>query len=111
MLHDRLALRAIAALDPLVNRPLPARIANVSIVDGNITLITATRVEIQLGEPTDLTLKLAVARRILPSVSPASSGVAYVDVSVPEWVVTGTRTLNSKVKVETTSIAKAGISH
>jgi cell division protein FtsQ len=111
LLHDRLGLRAVAALDPLVKQPLPARIANVTSDHGELTLVTASHVEIQLGEPTDLALKLAVARRILPGVAPVSSGVAYIDVSVPEWVVTGTRTLNSQVKVETSLSDNAGIAH
>jgi cell division protein FtsQ len=110
-LHDRLAMKAIAALDPLVADPLGARIANVQIERGELTLVTASRIEIQLGEPTDLALKLAVARRILPSVSPSSAGTAYVDVSVPEWVVTGVRTLNPKVEVYTSSSGQAGMSH
>jgi cell division protein FtsQ len=111
IVHDPLALRAIAALDPLVALPLPARIANVRTDDGELTLVTASKIEIHLGPPNDLALKLAVARRILPTVSPATSGVAYLDVSVPEWAVTGVRTLNPKVEVDTSSAGKAGIPH
>jgi cell division septal protein FtsQ len=111
MLHDRLGIRAIAALDPLVALPLPAHIANVRLDNGELTLVTASKIEIQLGQPTDLALKLAVARRILPSVSPATTGVAYVDVSVPEWAVSGERTLNSKVEVKSSSSGQAGIPH
>jgi cell division protein FtsQ len=111
LLHDHLALRAIAALDPLVKLPLPARIANVHVDRGEVTLVTASKVEIHLGPPTDLALKLAVARRILPTVAPATSGVAYVDVSVPEWSVTGVRTLDSQVEVQASTNAKAGIAH
>jgi hypothetical protein len=111
MLHDRLGVRAIAALDPLVALPLPAHIANVRLDNGELTLVTASKIEIQLGQPTDLALKLAVARRILPSVSPATTGVAYVDVSVPEWAVSGERTLNSKVEVKSSSSGQAGIPH
>jgi hypothetical protein len=50
-------------------------------------------VELRFGEPTDLRLKLAVARRALPFVGSGS----YLDVSVPQRPVSGS-TLNSKVE-------------
>ena len=53
--------------------------------------------EVRLGDASDLALKLAVARRILP----ALAGVGgYLDVSVPERPVAG-QDLNSQVEVET----------
>jgi cell division protein FtsQ len=109
--HGHLTGRALAALVPLVRDPLPVKIANVTTDDGQLTLVTASHIEIVLGTPTDVALKLALVRRLLPTVSPASSGIAYVDVSVPEWVVTGVRTLNPPVKVKTSSSDNAGIAH
>ena len=110
-LHDRMAVRAVAALNPLVRTPLPARIANVTTDKGQITFTTRSHVEIVLGSVADLQLKLALARKILPSVRAPSGGVAYLDVSVPEWVVTGVGTLNSKVQVDASSVDNAGIAH
>jgi cell division protein FtsQ len=110
-LHDRLAVRAVATLNPLVRTPLPARIANVTTAKGQLTLVTRTHVEIVLGSIADLPLKLELVRKILPGLRAPSGGVAYLDVSVPEWAVTGTRTLNSQVQVDTSSSVQAGMSH
>jgi cell division protein FtsQ len=110
-LHDRMAVRAVAALDPLVRTPLPARIATVTTEKGQIVFTTGTHVEIVLGSATDLPLKLALVRRILPGVHASNGGVAYLDVSVPEWVVTGERTLKSQVQVDASSADHAGIAH
>jgi cell division protein FtsQ len=110
-LHDRLSVLAVAALNPLVRTPLSARIANVTTTNGQLTLITGTHVEIVLGSIADLPLKLELVRKILPGLRASGGGVAYLDVSVPEWVVTGTRTLNSQVQVDTSSSGKAGIAH
>jgi hypothetical protein len=106
-----MAVRAVAALNPLVRTPLPARIANVTTDKGQITLTTRSHVAILLGSVADLQLKLALARKILPSVRAPSGGVAYLDVSVPEWVVTGVETLNSQVQVDASSADNAGIAH
>jgi cell division protein FtsQ len=110
-LHDRPALRAVAALNPLLRTPLPARIANVTTTNGQLTLVTRTHVEIVLGSIAELPLKLELVRKILPGLRAPSGGVAYLDVSVPEWVVTGTRTLNSQVQVDASSVDNAGIAH
>ena len=61
--------------------------------EAGLTLFLRDGVELRFGEPTNLRLKLAVARRALPFVGPAS----YLDVSVPQRPVSGT-TLNSKVE-------------
>jgi cell division protein FtsQ len=101
MVGDRMTTRAVSALNPLVKLPLPARIAHVRMQHGELTLVTASRIEIQLGIPSDLPLKLAIARHLLPDLTPATGGVAYLDVSVPERVVSGVRTLNPQVEVDT----------
>jgi cell division protein FtsQ len=61
--------------------------------DTGLTLFLRNGVELRFGEPTDLLLKLAVARRALPFVGPGS----YLDISVPQRPVSGS-TLNSKVE-------------
>jgi cell division protein FtsQ len=111
LLHDRVAVRAVAALNPLVRDPLPARIANVRLDGRELTLVTASHIELRLGRPVDIPLKLAIARRLLPRVAPASGGIAYLDVSIPERTVSGVDTLKSQVKVETTGTSNAGMAH
>jgi hypothetical protein len=61
--------------------------------EAGLILVLPDGVELRFGEPTDLRLKLAVARRALPFVGPGS----YLDVSVPQRPVSGS-TLNSKVE-------------
>jgi cell division protein FtsQ len=111
LLHDRMTLRAISALDPLLGTPLPTTIANVKLEQGQVTLVTASKIELRLGQPVDIPLKLAIVRQLLSTVEPASSGVAYLDVSVPERAVTGIQTLKSQVQVDTSSSSTAGIAH
>ncbi len=55
--------------------------------------------QVRLGDPVDVPLKLAVAARVLPLLQ---DGTAYLDVSVPERPVAGT-TLYSQVEVEGTT--------
>ena len=68
-------------------------IRTVQTDETGLTLFLGDGVELRFGEPTDLLLKLAVARRALPFVGPGS----YLDVSVPQRPVSGT-TLNSQVQ-------------
>lgn len=60
---------------------------------GHVTLVLRNGLELRLGEPTDLRLKLAIVRRALPFVAAGS----YLDVSVPQRPVSGS-TLKSKVE-------------
>jgi cell division protein FtsQ len=76
------AARALA----LVVR-FPARIATASVARGELVFTLSTGLELRLGAPTDIRLKLAVARRAL-RVLP--SGSVYLDVSVPVRLVAGT---------------------
>ena len=75
------AARALA----LVHR-FPARIATAALSHGELVFRLHSGVEVQLGDPTDIRLKLAIARRAL-YLLPA--GTTYLDVSVPERPVTG----------------------
>jgi cell division septal protein FtsQ len=93
------AKRAVRALRPLLAEPLPVRVRTVRVGRGDLTFKLGTGAELRLGSETQLALKLAVARQILPSLRPPTAGgPAYLDVSVVERPVAGT--LDSKVEVE-----------
>ena len=92
-----LPVRALAAVTPLVERPLPFRVTTALATPTEITLRLRSGLELRLGSSTDLLLKLEVARRVLPSLVGAQG---YLDVSVPERAVAG-ESLNSLVEVET----------
>lgn len=64
----------------------PVRIRTASFARGQLVFRLRSGLELRLGEPTDIRLKLAVARRALPLL-PASA--AYLDVSLPGRPVTG----------------------
>lgn len=53
---------------------------------GNLTLVLRDGLELRLGEPSDVLLKLTVAAQVLPLVE---GGAVYLDVSVPERPVSG----------------------
>jgi cell division protein FtsQ len=76
------AARALALV-----RRFPARIATAALDHEELTFRLRSGVEVRFGAPTDLRLKLAIARRAL-LLLPA--GTTYVDVSVPNRPVTGT---------------------
>jgi cell division septal protein FtsQ len=99
-----LQLRAVAAVAPLVERPLPARVASVVASRGELTLVLRSGVELRLGDTTDLAVKLEVARRVLPRLGELD---AYLDVSVPQRPVAG-ETLDSQVEVETSGSTPSG---
>jgi cell division protein FtsQ len=89
--------RAVVAVAPLVSAPLPLPVASVASTRSELTLVLRNRLEIRLGDATELSLKLEVARRVLPQLAGWGD---YLDVSVPERPVAG-ETLNSQVEVET----------
>lgn len=88
---------AVAAVAPLVDRPLPSAVNSVDARRDELTLTLRSGVELRLGDATDVAVKLEVARRVLPQL-PGLRG--YVDVSVPERPVAG-ESLKSQVEVET----------
>lgn len=92
-----LQLRAVNAVAPLVEKPLPLPVASVVPKGGELTLELRSGLEVRLGDHTDLAVKLEVARHVIPQL--AGSG-DYLDVSVPERPVAG-ETLDSPVEVET----------
>ena len=64
----------------------PARIAVASFAHGELVFRLRSGLELRLGEPTDIRLKLAIARRALRQLP---AGSAYVDVSMPGRPVAG----------------------
>jgi cell division protein FtsQ len=88
-LTEPAAAVAARALAPLVRARFPVGIKTVSLTHGELTFALATHVELRLGQPEDLRLKLAVARRIVTALP---GGTAYLDVSVPERPVAGPAT-------------------
>jgi cell division septal protein FtsQ len=59
--------------------------------DRQLTLGLRSGVELRLGPATNLALKTAIARGILPTLAlPSAGGPTYLDVSVPERPVAGT---------------------
>jgi cell division septal protein FtsQ len=90
--------RAVAAVAPLVERPLPSAVTSVEVGRDQLNLALRSGTEVRLGDTSDLAVKLEVARRVLPQLA----GVrGYLDVSVPERPVAGDATLDSQVEVET----------
>ncbi|TML84507.1 MAG: FtsQ-type POTRA domain-containing protein [Actinobacteria bacterium] len=80
--------RVIATI-PLRTR-FSSRIAFVRALDGQITLGLRGGLEIRLGAPIDLRLKIAIARGILPTLAlPRAGGPDYLDITVPERPVAG----------------------
>jgi cell division septal protein FtsQ len=82
-----LAARSLAAF---VGSGFPNRIAFVRALDGKITLGLRGGLEIQLGAPVDLRLKVAIAHGLLPMLAlPSAGGPDYLDLAVPERPVAG----------------------
>lgn len=81
LMSDPDARRAVLALHPLAEAPLPLRVRSARATPEELTFALAGGLELRLGDESDLRLKLAVAREILPVVG---GGPCYLDVSVPE---------------------------
>jgi cell division protein FtsQ len=78
---------AVRAVTPLAGRRFPSRVASVTSSRGELTLRLASGVEVRIGKPADVELKLAIAARVLPLLA---DGYTYLDVSVPGRPVAGT---------------------
>jgi cell division protein FtsQ len=82
-----LAARSLAAL---VGSGFRDRIAFVRSLDGQITLGLHGGLEVRLGAPVDLRLKIAIAQSILPTLAlPSQGGPDYLDLTLPERPVAG----------------------
>jgi len=89
-LGDEPGALAARSLSAFVGSGFPNRVSFVRALDGQITLGLRGGLEIQLGPPVDLRLKIAVARTILPLLAlPRSGGPDYLDLTVPERPVAG----------------------
>jgi hypothetical protein len=74
---------AATALAPLQGATLPGGVSAVRVGKDTLTLALGGGLEVRLGDPGDLRLKLAIARRILGQTDAAVGGTGYLDVSVP----------------------------
>lgn len=89
-LSDAPGALAARSLTALVGSGFPDRISFVRALDGQLTLGLRGGLEIRLGPPIDLRLKVAIARGILPLLAlPAKGGPDYLDLTVPERPVAG----------------------
>jgi hypothetical protein len=88
---------AVGAVAPLAGVRFPGRVVSVATGDDELTLRLGSGLELRLGEPAHVDLKLAVAGRILPLL-PEGSG--YLDLSVPDRPVAGPVGLDPQVEVE-----------
>jgi cell division septal protein FtsQ len=87
------ALAAVRAADPRFAR----RIWYVTSGDQGLTMVLRDRFQLRLGDASDLTLKLAVARRVQAALRTSGADASYVDIAVSDRPVAGT-TLNSQVE-------------
>jgi cell division protein FtsQ len=88
-LADERARLAVAAATHLPRR-FPVRVRAIRTRDDGVTLVLASDTEVRLGRPTELSLKIAVAARVLRSLPESERlGLAYLDVTVPERPVAG----------------------
>jgi len=86
---------AVTAVAPLAGSRFPGRVSSVTATPDALTLRLRSGLEVRLGDPLDVALKLAVAARVIPLLP---AGTPYLDVAVPERPVAGT--LNSQVELE-----------
>ena len=61
---------AVRAVSPLARSPIPGRVSSVTATPGALTLRLRSGLEILLGDPRDVALKLAVAGRVIPLLTP-----------------------------------------
>ena len=79
--------RSISAASTPASRARAATtsgVRSVRVSDAELTLVLCTGLEIRLGDPGDLRLKLTIARRVLAASHADARTAGYLDVSVPE---------------------------
>ena len=81
---DAAAARGLRLLWTVHRIDFQAPIRFVRSSSRELTLVLRTGTELRLGELDRIPLKLAVARRLLPSVEVPASGAPYLDLTVPE---------------------------
>ena len=79
-------LTAVAAVAPLAGSHFPGRVISVTTAADTLTMTLRSGLELRLGEPLDVGLKLAVAATVIPRLS---EGTTYLDVAVPDRPVAG----------------------
>ena len=84
---------AVMAVAPLAGSHFPGRVSSVTATPDMLTLRLRSGLEVRLGDPLDVALKLTVAASVIPLLA---VGTPYLDVAVPERPVAGT--LNSQVE-------------
>ena len=102
VLGEQLGSAGAAAVAAVAELPegFPSRVLDVRVGADELTFKLASGFELRLGDGHDMTLKLAIAARILPALTrDATAPAAYLDVSVLERPVAG-GTLDSEVEVE-----------
>jgi len=92
---------AVTAAAPLAASRLAGRVSSVTATPDVLSLHLRSGLELRLGDPLQIPLKLAVAASVIPLLDP---GTTYLDLSVPERPVSGT--LNSQVKVQSSPSTK-----
>jgi cell division septal protein FtsQ len=78
--------RVAAAAGVLKASPFAGRVTTARSEAGRLTLVLRSGLELRLGRPTDLDVKLAAARAVLPTGRRDAAG-SYLDVAVPERTV------------------------
>jgi cell division protein FtsQ len=90
LLADQPGGRAARSLATFVGSGLSQRIAYVEAVDRQLTLGLRGGLDVRLGPPVDLRLKIAIVRGLLPGLAlPSAGGPDYLDLAVPERPVAG----------------------
>ena len=79
-------LTAVGAVAPLAGSGFPGRVTSVTATADNLTITLRSGLELRLGEPVDVLLKLTVAAEVIPRLA---DGTPYLDVAVPERPVAG----------------------
>jgi cell division protein FtsQ len=74
-------LTAVGAVAPLAGARFPGRVVSVTTAGESLTMTLRSGLELRLGEPLDVGLKLAVAAKVIPQLA---QGTTYLDVSVPD---------------------------
>jgi cell division protein FtsQ len=88
LLTDEDALFPAVALGSVLtaDKDFFARVAEARFAEGDLLLVLRSGVELRLGDPVELALKIAVSEHVLAAVEGEAH---YVDVSVPERAVVG----------------------
>ena len=80
---------------------LPGRVKGVRATPAGLVVVLGSKLEITLGDTSDLLVKLVVAGRVAPLLD---DGMRYLDVSVPERPVASAH-LNSQVESESAALS------